>query len=91
MENSRRFELPVDIHEEEYFHDAIDDGALFSPAAKKAILVISFIMLALIGLAVLVSKPITIIPFALVVLAIHYYRKMSKSYYRKQNRKHRKI
>lgn len=90
MDRSRPLELPMEMTYEEYAHRAHDEEALFGPLARKTMLAIALVLLVLIGLTVIVTNPLTLIPFALVVFAIHYYRKISRSHYRKMNRIHRK-
>jgi hypothetical protein len=89
MSSNKRFELPVEGMEDEYIH-SLQDEALFGPLARKTMVIIALTMLAIFGLGILVSYPLTIIPFLLGLLGIHHYRKMRKNYHRKKNRIHRK-
>lgn len=87
MHGEKRFDLPA---EESYTAYHPDDVALFSPVAKKMILLILLAMFAVLILAMLVTMPVTIFPFLLIIFIIHQYRKMSKEFYEKQKRKTRR-
>lgn len=84
MENNRRFEIPADVIDEVHFHPAIDQHELFGPVARKAIFIIFVVMFAIIVLAILVSYPLTLIPFGIILYAFHQYRKITKNPYRKR-------
>lgn len=84
MQSNRRFELPTDVIEEDYFHPSVEQSALFGPVARKTMLFVSIAMLVLVIVAILVSYPLTLIPFGICVYAFHQYRKMTKSPYRRR-------
>lgn len=90
MENTRRFELPADVIDEDHFHHDIEQHELLGPFARKAILLILAIMLIVVVLAILVSYPLTLLPFGIVLFALHQYRKMTKNPYRKRSAFNRK-
>lgn len=78
MENSKRFELSAEGMDTEYYYSAPDSQALFGPLALKSMYFIFLAMLILFALALMVSMPITIIPFALGFFIFNKYRKVKK-------------
>ncbi len=84
MKDHRGLELPEDSMEYEYYHVLPENTALFGPMTRKSIFFIIIFMFCITLFTILITMPITIPPFLLIVFSIYQYRKMSKKYYLKR-------